>query len=56
MRKTDRDTLIGRVQFSAEGDNPNFTQRMGQHQSGKIVIVWPKDAATGKMIFPGVPW
>jgi len=56
MRKTDRDTLIGRVQFSAEGDNPNFTQRMGQHQSGKIVIVWPKDTATGKMIFPGVPW
>jgi len=56
MRKTDRETLIGRVQFSAEGDNPNFTQRMGQHQSGKIVIVWPKDAATGKMNFPGVPW
>ncbi|WP_158897969.1 ABC transporter substrate-binding protein [Burkholderia sp. L27(2015)] len=56
MRKTDRDTLIGRVQFSADGDNPNFTQRMGQHQSGKIVIVWPKDAATGKMNFPGVPW
>jgi len=56
MRKTDRDTLIGRVQFSPEGDNPNFTQRMGQHQSGKIVIVWPKDAATGKMNFPGVPW
>jgi branched-chain amino acid transport system substrate-binding protein len=29
---------------------------MGQHQGGKVVIVWPKDAATGKINFPGVPW
>lgn len=56
LRKTDRNTLIGRVQFDADGDNPNFTHRMGQHQNGKIVIVWPSDSATGKMIYPGVPW
>lgn len=56
MRKTDRDTLIGRLQFAANGDNPNFIQHIGQHQGGKIVIVWPKSAATGKMNFPGVPW
>jgi len=56
MRKTDRPTLIGRVQFGANGDNPNFTQRMGQHQGKQIVLVWPKDAATGKALYPGVPW
>ncbi|GAC1318290.1 MAG: branched-chain amino acid ABC transporter substrate-binding protein [Collimonas sp.] len=56
MRKTDRETLIGRVQFNSNGDNLNFTHRMGQHQGAKIVIVWPKATATGKMNFPGVPW
>jgi branched-chain amino acid transport system substrate-binding protein len=56
LRKTDKDTLIGRVAFDGKGDNPSFSHRMGQHQSGKVVIVWPKDAATGKMNFPGVPW
>lgn len=56
MRKTDRETLIGRVQFNANGDNQNFSHRMGQHQGGKIVIVWPKEDATGKANFPGVPW
>ena len=56
MRKTDRDTLIGHVQFSANGDNPNFVHRMGQHQDKKIVIVWPKASATGKIAYPAVPW
>lgn len=56
MRRTDRETLIGKVQFGGNGDNPNFSHRMGQHQGGKVVIVWPKDAATGKINFPGVPW
>lgn len=56
LAKTDRDTLIGRVRFNEKGDNINFVHRMGQHQDGKIAIVWPSDAATGKMNFPGVPW
>jgi branched-chain amino acid transport system substrate-binding protein len=56
MRKTDRQTLIGRVQFDAKGDNQNFTQRMGQHQGKQVVLVWPKEAATGKAVYPGVPW
>jgi branched-chain amino acid transport system substrate-binding protein len=29
---------------------------MGQHQGDKVVLVWPKDAATGEMIFPATPW
>ncbi len=56
LHKIDRDTLIGRVKFDAKGDNPYFSHRMGQHQNGKVVIVWPKDAASGPMVFPGVPW
>ncbi len=56
LRKTDRDTLIGRVQFSANGDNPHFVHRMGQHQDRKVVIVWPRQHATGAKVYPGVPW
>ena len=56
LRKTDLQTPIGRVQFNDKGDNPNFMLYMAQHQNGKIVIVWPSDATTGKMNYPGVPW
>ena len=56
LRKTDKQTLIGRVQFTANGDNPNFVQRMGQHQGKQVVLVWPKESANGKPQFPGVPW
>ncbi|GGY95183.1 ABC transporter substrate-binding protein [Pseudoduganella plicata] len=56
LRRTDRETLIGRVQFGANGDNVNFSHRMGQHQGKNIVIVWPPQHATGKMAYPAVPW
>ncbi|MGJ9416630.1 ABC transporter substrate-binding protein [Massilia sp. CMS3.1] len=56
MRKTDSQTLIGRVRFSENGDNPGFVQRMGQHQGKQVVLVWPKDAANGKPVYPGLPW
>lgn len=56
LRKTDRETLIGRLVFDAKGDNPNFQHRMGQHQDGKIVMVSPKAEATGPLRFPATPW
>lgn len=56
VRKTNRDTLIGKVAFDKTGDNPHFLQKMGQHQNGRIVIVWPRKDATGTMKFPAVPW
>lgn len=56
LRKSSKDTLIGKVQFDEKGDNPNFSHRMGQHQGKKVVVVWPKEYANGKMNFPGVPW
>jgi branched-chain amino acid transport system substrate-binding protein len=55
LAKTDRNTLIGRVQFT-QGDNLNFVHHMGQHQGQKIEIVWPADTATAPMQFPGAPW
>jgi len=56
LRKSSRDTLIGKVSFDDKGDNLNFAHRMGQHQAKQIAIVWPKEYANGKMNFPGVPW
>jgi len=56
VRKFNRNTLIGLVDFDDNGDNPKFEQRMGQHQNGKIVIVWPKAHSTGQMNYPGLPW
>lgn len=56
LRKTNRDTLIGKVTFDANGDNPNFQHRMGQHQDGKIAIVSPAYQATAPVRYPAVPW
>jgi branched-chain amino acid transport system substrate-binding protein len=56
LRQTESDTLIGKVHFDARGDNTLFVQNMGQHQGGKIVIVWPSEHATGQKRFPALPW
>ncbi len=56
LRKTNRDTLIGKVVFDANGDNPNFQHRMGQHQNGKIAIVSPVAQATAPLKYPALPW
>lgn len=56
MRRTDRPSMLGRIQFDATGDNPNFALSMGQHREGKIVLVSPKSAATGEIVYPGLPW
>lgn len=56
MRKTDRDTMLGRIQFDQSGDNPNFTLSMGQHRNGQIVLVSPRATATGDIVYPGLPW
>jgi len=57
LRKTNRDTLIGKVTFDANGDNPNFQHRMGQHQgAGKIAIVSPSYQATAPLKYPALPW
>ena len=56
LRKTDRASIVGRIRFNEAGDNPGFALGIAQHQGGKIVIVSPKERATGVAAFPGVPW
>lgn len=56
LRSTEGDTLIGDVAFDANGDNPKFSHRMGQHQGDRVEIVWPEAAATAKPNFPATPW
>ncbi|MFD2442067.1 hypothetical protein ACFSS8_21825 [Paracoccus kondratievae] len=56
LRKTEHDTLIGKVIFDESGDNTNFAHRMAQHQDGAVAIVWPKESATAEARFPAVPW
>jgi branched-chain amino acid transport system substrate-binding protein len=56
LRSVDEETISGRVRFDEHGDNPEFVQRIGQHQSGKIPLVWPATAKSGDKVFPGTPW
>jgi len=56
LRKTDEETISGRVRFDEHGDNPEFVQRIGQHQKGKIPLVWPATSKSGDKVFPGTPW
>ena len=56
MRKTDRESLQGRIKFDQSGDNPYFEVSIGQHQTDKINLIWPNKIANGHVIYPGVPW
>lgn len=56
LYKTDQQTLLGQVKLDAAGDNPHFTQRIGQHQGDRIEIVWPESVATAPVVLPGRPW
>lgn len=56
MRRTDRKTILGRVQFDAIGENPNFALAMGQHRQGNIVLVYPPESANGQVVYPALPW
>jgi branched-chain amino acid transport system substrate-binding protein len=56
VRKTRRASVLGPIAFNEVGDNPNFTLAMGQHREGKIVLVSPKEMATGDIAYPALPW
>jgi branched-chain amino acid transport system substrate-binding protein len=56
VRKTKRASVLGPIAFNEVGDNPSFTLAMGQHRDGNIVLVSPAEQATGKIVYPGVPW
>jgi branched-chain amino acid transport system substrate-binding protein len=42
----------GPIVFNEIGDNPNATPAMIQILAQKPVVVWPKDVATEKLVFP----
>jgi len=46
----------GNITFDERGfpNNGAFTVQM--QQGGKVVVVWPKEAATGKLIWPSPSW
>jgi branched-chain amino acid transport system substrate-binding protein len=56
LRAQPFDTLIGTVHFDSKGDNPAFLNNMAQIQDGKVVVIWPKEKATGKLHYPAQPW
>ena len=56
LRKTNRDSMLGKIRFNESGDNALFITRVGQVQNGKIPVVWPKDAANSTVKYPAVPW
>ena len=49
--KTNKSYVIGPVKFDAANTSAIPITVM-QWQSGKSVVVWPKDRANGKLIFP----
>jgi branched-chain amino acid transport system substrate-binding protein len=49
--KTNKSYVVGPVKFDADNAS-RIPITMMQWQSGKAVVVWPKDRANGKLIFP----
>ncbi len=49
--KTNKNYAIGKVKFD-EKNTSQIPITLMQWQSGKPVVVWPKNRATGKLIFP----
>ncbi|OLC33386.1 MAG: hypothetical protein AUH81_14185 [Candidatus Rokubacteria bacterium 13_1_40CM_4_69_5] len=42
----------GPLTFNETGDNPNASPAMIQILGQKPVVVWPRDAAAQKLVFP----
>lgn len=51
IARTDKSYVIGPVKFDA-AHTSRIPVTVMQWQSGKAVVVWPKDRANGKLIFP----
>ena len=49
--RTDKTYVVGPVKFDAEHTS-RIPMMMMQWQKGKAVVVWPKDRATGPLMFP----
>ncbi|MGH3446666.1 MAG: amino acid ABC transporter substrate-binding protein [Nocardioidaceae bacterium] len=49
----DTESFFGHIKFNDKGENLYKPMSVIQVQDGKVVTVWPKDAAEAKMIWPG---
>jgi branched-chain amino acid transport system substrate-binding protein len=49
----DTESFFGRIKFNAQGENVYKPMSVIQVQNGKVVTVWPKEAAEAPMIWPG---
>ncbi len=56
LRAMDAVTPIGRVAFDDRGDPRHFTAVLFQTLKGNQVVVYPRDRATGSVVYPAVPW
>jgi branched-chain amino acid transport system substrate-binding protein len=56
LRAMDAQTPIGRVAFDERGDPRYFSAVLFQTLKGAQVVVYPQDRATGKVVYPAVPW
>jgi branched-chain amino acid transport system substrate-binding protein len=56
LRSMDVQSVLGRVAFDERGDPKHFTAVLFQTVGGKQVVVYPRDRAAGKAVYPGVPW
>ncbi|GAA2622345.1 amino acid ABC transporter substrate-binding protein [Actinomadura fulvescens] len=52
MAALDTPSFFGRIKFDATGQNKFKPMSVIQVQAGKVVTVWPKDAAAAKLIWP----
>lgn len=53
MAGLDTDSFFGRIKFNDKGENVSRSMSVIQVQDGKVVTVWPKDAADGTLTWPG---
>ncbi len=56
LRALDTVSPMGRIAFDEKGDPKYFTCVLFQTQKGNQVVIYPKDRATGKVLYPAVPW
>jgi branched-chain amino acid transport system substrate-binding protein len=49
----DEQSFFGPLKFDDKGENVTKPMSVIQIQDGKLVTVWPKDQAAGRLVWPG---
>ena len=56
LYKMDSNTVYGRIKFGPDGANVDHPPVAVQIQNGKLVTVFPKNAAEKTILYPAKPW